>query len=336
MSDEETEEQTGGLVVDDDQDELQEEMSLEDRKTRLQRARWNVFLYLGVAAILFFFALFPMPFSAQYDGFTSSAEKDIGLVWGLPIDGEDIFDVPVKITVVATKVPSETNVNIGVFLINAENCQSNLGDFTEEARNGDSHQHQFIMTDESIIPEGEYEFNFRIDPGHYCVIVEYFDANGMKTGASDDGLSVSGKVYPNQFFGGFAGFICLCLSSFAFIGAQRHGKAMRAVLEGANESLEKQVLASVNSGPSGPPPSSPAAGPSGPPESGPDGERTLATPSSDGEHATDAALHSDTPEVEATFVPAENGYFFRQFADGTYDQTVYFKDDSGEYQPYQP
>ena len=53
---------TGALVVDEDQDELLEELSLEERKEGLKKARWNVFLYLGVAAILFFFALFPMLF----------------------------------------------------------------------------------------------------------------------------------------------------------------------------------------------------------------------------------------------------------------------------------
>ena len=62
----------GALAVDEDQDELLEEMSLEERKERLKKARWNVFLYLGIAAILFGFALFPMPFSADYDAFSKS------------------------------------------------------------------------------------------------------------------------------------------------------------------------------------------------------------------------------------------------------------------------
>ena len=79
MSDEELD-AAGALSVDEDQDEILEELSLEERKERLKKARWNVFMYLGVAAILFGFALFPMPFSAEYDGFTKSAEKDIGLV----------------------------------------------------------------------------------------------------------------------------------------------------------------------------------------------------------------------------------------------------------------
>ena len=56
MSDEELD-AAGALSVDEDQDELLEELSLEERKERLKKARWNVFMYLGVAAILFAFAL---------------------------------------------------------------------------------------------------------------------------------------------------------------------------------------------------------------------------------------------------------------------------------------
>jgi len=38
---------------------------------------------------------------------------------------------------------------------------------------------------------------------------------------------------------------------------------------------------------------------------------------------------------EATFEPAENGYFFRKMPDGTYDQTVYVQAEDGSYVPYQ-
>ena len=101
MDEDASEDSTGALVVDEDQDELMEEMSMEERKERLKRARWNVFLSLGLAAIMFAFALVPMPFSAEYDGFTTSAEKDLGYVWGLPLSGEGLFDVPVVVEVTA-------------------------------------------------------------------------------------------------------------------------------------------------------------------------------------------------------------------------------------------
>ena len=85
MTEDEDVELSSEIVVDDDMDEQLENMSLEGRKGALKQARWNVFLYLGVAAILFGFALFPMPFGADYDDFTNSAEKDVGYIWGLPI-----------------------------------------------------------------------------------------------------------------------------------------------------------------------------------------------------------------------------------------------------------
>ena len=333
MSDEELD-AAGALSVDEDQDELLEELSLEERKERLKKARWNVFMYLGVAAILFAFALFPMPFSAEYDGFTKSAEKDIGLVWGVPVDGEDIFDVPVRLTVAATKPPSQSNVHIGVYMIEQEDCASNLGTYTTEAREGDSHSYQYKETKESVQGDGEYEFEFAIDPGHYCVIVEYLGADGEKIGQTSDGLSVRGKLYPNQFFGGLLGIICLCLSGAAFVGAQKHGSVLRSILEGENETTESKVLSEVNksriaSGPSGPPGSGPSgppqnAGPTAPPETAPVG-------------SADAPSVPVVAEEEAayTFEPAENGYFFKKMADGTYDQTVFVQGEDGEYTPFQ-
>ena len=57
MTDDEQIELTNEIAVDEDMDEQLEDMSLEGRKAALKQARWNVFLFLGVAAILFGFAL---------------------------------------------------------------------------------------------------------------------------------------------------------------------------------------------------------------------------------------------------------------------------------------
>lgn len=339
MSDEEQLDATGALKVDEDQDEVLEEMSLEERKERLKQARWNVFLYLGIAAILFSFALVGMPFSADYDGFTSSAEKDVGFVWGVPVDGEDLFDVPMKLTVTATKVPAEANVHIGVYVLEEENCQTNLGSLTEEARAGESHSYQYQVTDGPVLDDGTYEFEFKIDPGHYCLIAQYIDADGAKTGASSDGLQVSGKVYPNQFFGGVVGLICLSLSIFAFVGAQKHGETLRSILEGTNESTESKVLAELaggrlSSGPSGPPP----AGPTGPPGEGDAVQASSET--SDPAPAPAASPEPETPPspsmdgAEPIFEATDGGYFFRKMPDGNYDQTVYVQLEDGTYAPH--
>ncbi|MGB1099203.1 MAG: hypothetical protein ACPG34_08015, partial [Poseidonia sp.] len=237
----------GALAVDEDQDELMEEMSIEERKERLKKARWNVFLYLGVAAILFGFALFPMPFSADWDEFSTSAEKDVGLVWGLPVDGEDLFDVPMRLTVTADNPPKNPTISIAVYVIEQEDCTDfTLSEKMQEAKQGGSHAYQYQEADTRVLEDGTYDFEFNIDPGHYCLIAEYIDANGDKITSSGNALSVEGKLYPNQFLGGFPGLLCLGLSAFAFVGAQKHGAALRKILEGENETTESKVLSEAS------------------------------------------------------------------------------------------
>ena len=99
MSEEEAEVPAVTPTVDEDQDEALESKTLEQRQEALKQSRWNVFLWLGIAVLMFGFALFPMSFDETYDGFTNSAEKDIGLVWGPSLPGEDFMDVPLNIDV---------------------------------------------------------------------------------------------------------------------------------------------------------------------------------------------------------------------------------------------
>ena len=342
MSEEELD-AAGALAVDEDQDELMEEMSIEERKERLKKTRWNVFLYLGIAAILFGFALFPMPFSADWDDFSTSAEKDIGLVWGLPVDGEDLFDVPMRLTVTADNPPTQAAINIAVYVIEQDDCTDfTLSEKMQEAKGGDSHAYQYQEADSRVLAGGTYDFEFNIDPGQYCLIAEYIDGNGDKITSSGSALNVEGKLYPNQFFGGILGVLCLSLSGFAFLGAQKHGTALRKILEGENETTESKVLseaskARIAAGPGGAPP----AGPTGPPGAPPAGQTGPAGPP--GAPPAEAAP-AEAPEVEpdaappadeGTFEPAENGYFFRKLPDGSYDQTVYVQNAEGAYVPHE-
>lgn len=342
MSEEELD-AAGALAADEDQDELMEEMSIEERKERLKKSRWNVFLYLGIAAILFGFALFPMPFSADWDDFSTSAEKDIGLVWGLPVDGEDLFDVPMRLTVTADNPPAQAAINIAVYVIEQDDCTDfTLSEKMQEAKGGDSHAYQYQEADSRVLAGGTYDFEFNIDPGQYCLIAEYIDGNGDKITSSGSALNVEGKLYPNQFFGGILGVLCLSLSGFAFLGAQKHGTALRKILEGENETTESKVLseaskARIAAGPGGAPPS----GPTGPPGAPPAGQTGPAGPP--GAPPAEAAP-AESPEVEpaaaptadeGTFEPAENGYFFRKLPDGSYDQTVYVQNAEGAYVPHE-
>ena len=339
MSEEELD-AAGALAVDEDQDELMEEMSIDERKERLKKARWNVFLYLGVAAILFGFALFPMPFSADYDDFSKSAEKDIGLVWGVPVEGEDLFDVPMRLTVTADNPPAQSAINIAVYVIQQDDCTDfTLSEKMQEAKAGDSHDYQYQEATSRVLADGTYDFEFNIDPGQYCLIAEYIDGNGDKITTSGHSLSVEGKLYPNQFFGGVLGLLCLGLSAFAFIGAQKHGAVLRKILEGENETTESKVLseaskARIAAGPGGAPPTGPSGPPGAPSDeetgpSGPPGAPPAEAPTADAPEA--AAPSTD----EGTYEPAENGYFFRKMPDGTYDQTVYVQNDDGSYVPHE-
>ena len=342
MSEEELD-AAGALAVDEDQDELMEEMSIEERKERLKKTRWNVFLYLGIAAILFGFALFPMPFSADWDDFSTSAEKDIGLVWGLPVDGEDLFDVPMRLTVTADNPPTQAAINIAVYVIEQDDCTDfTLSEKMQEAKGGDSHAYQYQEADSRVLAGGTYDFEFNIDPGQYCLIAEYIDGNGDKITSSGSALNVEGKLYPNQFFGGILGVLCLSLSGFAFLGAQKHGAALRKILEGENETTESKVLseaskARIAAGPGGAPP----AGPTGPPGA-PPAEQTGPTgpPGAPPADAAPAEAPSAEPAAapaadDGTFEPAENGYFFRKLPDGSYDQTVYVQNAEGAYVPHE-
>jgi len=249
-----------------DQEEPVEALTLEQRQDELKKSRWNVFLWLGIAVLMFSFALFPMPFSADYDNFTNSAEKDIGLVWGPSFPGEDLFDASMHLEVTATSPPPESGSLIEAYALKVDNCQQNLGEFTVIAKNGTDHAYQHQVMDKTPITGQEYTFEFSLDPGQYCVIVQYIDANGDINSNPSNDLAVKGRVWSSQTIGGLFGILCLSLSAFAFIGAQKHGAHIKKILEDGDESTETKVLASVSSariaaGPSGPP----GAGPSGPP-----------------------------------------------------------------------
>lgn len=325
------------------QPQANEVLSMDERQEQLKQSRWNVFLWLGIAVLMFIFALFPMPFSADYDGLTSSAEKDIGLVWGPSLPGDDIMDAPIHLIVSVENPPSTFDVNLEAYMIKMNNCQQNLATFTNEARQGDNHNYQHQIHDEKPVKGGEYTFKFSVDPGQYCAVIQYVDADGKVVSANSDSFSVKGRVWSSQIIGGVLGIICLSLSIFAFIGAQKNGLAIRELLESEGLSTEQKVLDSAISarlaaGPSGPPGAPgptgapPAAGPTGPPSSGPSGP-----PQAELEIVQTEETSPLSPQSEGggVYEPAENGYFFKKMPDGNYEQTVYVQNDDGTYTPYE-
>ena len=320
-----------------------EVLSMDERQEQLKQSRWNVFLWLGIAVLMFIFALFPMPFSADYDGLTNSAEKDIGLVWGPSLPGDDIMDAPIHLIVSVDNPPSTFDVNLEAYMIKKNNCQQNLATFTNEAKQGDNHNYQHQTHDEKPVKGGEYTFKFSVDPAQYCAVIQYVDAEGKVVPATTDSFSVKGRVWSSQIIGGVLGIICLSLSIFAFIGAQKNGLAIKELLESEGLSTEQKVLNSATSarlaaGPSGPPGASgptgapPAAGPTGPPSSGPTGPPQPAAATAEPQATPPLVLSN---EDSAVFEPADNGYFFKKMSDGNYEQTVYVQNDDGTYVPHE-
>lgn len=342
MTDDEAVAASEKITTDADQEEIEEILTLDQRKEELKKSRWNVFLWLGIAVLMFTFALFPMPFSAGYDDFTHSVEKDIGFVWGPSLPGDDLFDAPLHLEVLISSPPTHSEIRLDAYVIKQNNCQQNLGVFTEEAKLGTNHAYQYQSID-TLIEDEEYTFKFSVDPGQYCVIIQYFnETSGEVDKTSSNDMSVKGKMWPNQVIGGIFGIICLSLSAFAFIGAQKHGAHVKSILENGDELTEDKVLASltgarVAAGPTGAPPSAgptggpPSAGPAGPPEAV---EAHVAhTPVEPVEEITQTA--PEPVSSEAIFEPAEGGYFFKKLPDGTYEQTVYVQNADGSYTPHE-
>tara|TARA_B110000444_G_scaffold261195_1_gene311723 strand:+ start:6809 stop:7831 length:1023 start_codon:yes stop_codon:yes gene_type:complete len=339
MTDEEAVTASEKITTDADQEEIEEILTLDQRKEELKKSRWNVFLWLGIAVLMFTFALFPMPFSAGYDDFTHSVEKDIGFVWGPSLPGDDLFDAPLHLEVLISSPPTHSEIRLDAYVIKQNNCQQNLGVFTEEAKLGTNHAYQYQSVD-TLIEDEEYTFKFSVDPGQYCVIIQYFnETSGEVDKTSSNDMSVKGKMWPNQVIGGIFGIICLSLSAFAFIGAQKHGAHVKSILENGDESTEDKVLASltgarVAAGPTGAPPS---AGPTGgPPSAGPPEAVEVPVAQTPAEPVEEITQTAPEPvSSEAIFEPAEGGYFFKKLPDGTYEQTVYVQNADGSYTPHE-
>ena len=311
-------------VLDEDRDEIMKDMTLEERQEALKRSRWNVFLYLGLAALMFGFALFPFPFTAEPVG--NSYEQDLGFVWGAPLDGEDFTDVPIEIEVTATNPPTNSDARIAVYLINSDDCTgSEMLDLKLAARTDASHDNQFQISNKAPIEDEVLTFDFNVDGGGQCLFVEYVDKDDLKTPLFGS-MEIDGSMWPNQIWAGIFAILFLGLSGFAFLGAQKHGAGVKALTEPSKKSTEEEVLEQT-AGPTGPPPSK---GPSGPPQAGPSGPPEASGPSGPPEPHT-----PEPASAEPTFEPAENGYFFRKMPDGSYDQTVFVQAEDGSYVPYE-
>jgi hypothetical protein len=339
-------------------------------QSKLKKSRWNVFMFLGLAFLMFGFALFPLSIDAKFDPFTGTAEEDIGLVWGPSSSGEDFMDVPFEVSVKVNKLPPVTeNITLQVFALQMDDCTDIEGASNAEvdALSGEKHQYQYEFID-SPVEGATYVFDFDLDFGQYCFYVKVIGKGGTVVDTSNTDIDVTGRLWPNQVIAGLPGVIFLIISIYAFVGAQKVGKKVRTMLEDNNLTQEQIVLedarkGKIAAGPSGPP--KPVAGPGGPPKSvaGPSVPPTTISAPSGGPPsgskgpanvaaATTESTKSGPPPAQSTveqstvaestsaldgsiFEDAGNGYFYRKMPSGGYEQQIYIKNSEGQYVPYQ-
>ena len=284
--------------MDAEVDDSPVELTLEEKETLLKKSRWNVFLSLGLAIIMFILSLVPISTGLVVDSY--SKDYDTGQLYGIPISGADFTDIPTDVVLTIEQLPVSTK-SIDVFLIEAESCviESNgiMQEYTDKdgntltdirleiIENGPRHQWQHAVIDAPVIGQ-EYVLSFEVDPGMYCMQI-ITDAE-FKTPNSVN-VDVQFKFYPFQIIAGVIAIISLGLSIFAFIGAQKHGQWVRDAKLPTGKSVEQEILDQtsqerISAGPSGPPsgPSGPpsSSGPSGPPSSsGPAGPPEPSGPS---------------------------------------------------------
>jgi len=328
------------MVVSEEEDVP--ELTIEERQEALKRSRWNVFMYLGLAALFFGFALYPFMTTVLYvDEGIGSIDKTID-VWGMDAPGEGFSDIAVEIEVVVQSVPTDIE-SIDVYMIeNPQGCDSTDGSLNKERlllQQGNSSHPNNYYSIENPVESKSYDIEFNVDPGIYCVQIAVSKTNNQNF----EGINVETTVnmYPTQLPLALVGIVCLSLSGFAFIGAQKNGKLVKSLIEPKVEpSIEEAVLSQTSSekiiaGPSGPPggPTGPPSGPSGPP-SGPTG------PPASGPQGPPVVVEEPQPETTVTpdtdqgvYEDQGDGWYFRKLPDGTYDQTVYTFSE-GQYLPH--
>lgn len=342
-----------GAAMMDADDRLEKgDLSISELRTKVKKARWNVFMYLGVAAIMFAFALIPLPVPAPWDDETTlkdsenggEIQRELPYLFGLPIDGHDATDIRFIVEITPAD-GGDLSVHVIEAHCNTEEIDNELNEFASMLSRNDtnwSDNHIFI---EGSKPKKTIEVEFKLDPGAYCLIIEYTDY-GHEIGS----LEASASVYGLREIAGGLGGLSVLWALFGFVGAQKKGKTLKGRTEPRRDStsVEVEVMEATNqavitAGPGAPPPSAgPSAGPptSGGPTAGP--AAAPFSPTQDAfaalgvaEPAPVAPLFAATPTPTLNYIESGDGYYYILKEDNTFDAQPYVKQSDGSYHPFQ-
>ena len=137
--------------VNEEGDETPQVETLVNLRESLKKSRWNVFMFLGLAFLMFGFALFPMPMDADFE--YGTAEKDLGFVWGPSLAGKDFMDVPYEVSVKVNQLPATTgNITLQVFVVQIDDCTDPevASDAEAKAQAGNEHGYQYGFVESPV------------------------------------------------------------------------------------------------------------------------------------------------------------------------------------------
>jgi len=317
--------------------EHKSELNTGELRSIVKKARWNVFMYLGIAAMMFAFALIPLPVPAPWDDETVLTDdidggvlhQELPYLFGMPIDGRDSTDVRLVVEVVPKK-----GGTFHAHVIEAHCGTNTITDELIEFEAAVARDESFDSTHRLYVdstPGETYEMEFKLDPGSYCLVVEY-----QGVGQPLESLEVTASVYGLREIGGGLGGISLLWAIFGFIGAQRKGKILkeRTSIRRGSISIEEEVMeetaqAIITAGPGGPPTA----------DGAPIEDAYAALSAQPSPAPAQPAPAQQMPPASApistlNYIESGDGYYYILKDDNTFDPQPYVKQHDGTYVPF--
>jgi len=318
-------------------DDQGSEMGIENLRSTVKKARWNVFMYLGIAAMMFAFALIPLPVPAPWDDETEltddvsggELQQELPYLFGMPVDGRDATDVRLVLEVVP-KDGGTFHVHVIEAHCGTNTITNELIEFETAVAKNESFDSTHRLYVDSI-PAKSYEMEFKLDPGGYCLVVEYEHPVGHSLGS----LEVTASVYGLREIGGGLGGIALLWATFGFIGAQRKGKILkektsvhRGSMSVEEEVMEETTQAIITAGPGSPPT-----------EDLPMESAYAAQPAQQPAPTQQPAPVQQMPPAYApvstlNYIESGDGYHYILRDDNSFDPQPYIKQSDGTYVPF--